>query len=304
MAVGMGDIAAFLVLAAFCVPAWLQRRNVGGKTWAFRIVPLGIVLLYKNVYGLPDSWYLPLCRALLLLTFVAYAFAAYRGGWRLAHPKNRWLRGAWWMTHIVVYFLMILVLCFFAATVARVVVRLSPLAMESDWPWTKGRITDELPFAVEYKRAKTLCAEYDKRLLFKSGKRVGLQIDTCGYGPFRVYRLRDGNYCLVDGYDIKADLPDVPRYYRINVEKETVEHKQDDNWYAIPEKGYVRGCGGVVGENVKHFDMYPGGSLNTTEGWIVCVTGTPVGDSLDGMRLIGKINTSGKFKSVDQGDER
>jgi hypothetical protein len=154
-----------------------------------------------------------------------------------------------------------------------------------------GRITDELPFAVEYKRAKTLCAEYDKRLLFKSGKRIGLLIDTCGYGPFRVYLLRDGNYCLVDGYGLANN----PRYMRVNAKAETVELKYENGWFAMPEKGYVRGWGGVSNDLAGFsFNMYSGESLNE-EGWHVNVKGTPVGDSLDGMRLVGEIDTSGKF---------
>ena len=71
------------------------------------------------------------------------------------------------------------------ATIVQSPTRSRPQSVESAikaTKWTKGRITDELPFAVEYKRAKTLCAEYDKRLLFKSGKRIGLLIDTQGNG--------------------------------------------------------------------------------------------------------------------------
>ncbi len=78
------------------------------------------------------------------------------------------------------------------------VVRFSPIATEGDWPWTRGRITKELLFAVEYKRAKTLCAEYNE------------------------------------------------------------------------------------------------------EGWHVNVKGTPAGDSLGGMRLVGEIDTSGEFTKANQ----
>ena len=47
------------------------------------------------------------------------------------------------------------------------------------------------------------------------------------------------------------------------------------------------------------FDMYSGESLDD-KGWYVNVKGTSVGDSLDGMRLIGEIDTSGRFTREDQ----
>ena len=217
MAIGMGDAAAMLLLTGFGALAW-RRRNVGGKTWAFRVIPFGIMLMTLVRDVLEIRWLLP------LLIFIAYAFAAYRGGWRLKNPRNRILRSAWWMTHIIVYFIVIFMFCRISASILCTVIRFSPIATESDWPWTKGKITDDLPFAVEYKRAKTLCAEHDKRLLFKSGKRVGLLIDTCGYGPFRVYRLKDGNYCLVDGYGVI----DNPRHLRVNAKQETVDLKSGE----------------------------------------------------------------------------
>ena len=282
MSIGAGDIAAMLLLTGFGALAW-RRKKAGGKTWAFRVIPFGIMLMVL-VGKLSEIWWL-----FPVLTFVAYAFAAYRGGWRLKNPRNRILRSLWWGTHVVVYFVVLFAFCFVTASVFCTVIRFSPIATEGDWPWTKGRITEDLPFAVEYKRAKTFCAEYDKRLLFKSGKRIGLLIDTCGYGPFRVYRLKDGNYCLVDGYGMINNQ----RHLRVNVEKETVELKVGKGWFPIPEKGYVRGWGGSDDLDLL-FDMYSGGDLNG-EGWCVTAKGTPIGNSLDSMELIGEINTRGKF---------
>jgi hypothetical protein len=43
--------------------------------------------------------------------------------------------------------------------------------------------------------------------------------------------------------------------------------------------------------------MYPGRDLNG-EGWHVDVNGTPVGDSLDGMKLLGEIDTHGRFNKI------
>lgn len=291
--IGMGDVAAGLVLAGFCALAWCRRRAVGGKTWAFRVVPFGLFVCF--LFARDRTMEL----VTLGLTLVAYAVAAYRGGWRLAEPKNRLLRHAWWLTHVVVYYVMAVVLCGLMAGVVGTVVRWSPLATEADWPWRGGEISDEMPFAVEYKRAKTFCAEYDKRLVFKSGKRIGLLIDTCGYGPFRVYKMKDGLYCLEDGYGWCGPDPDAHcRFLRVNVEKEMVELKHGIGWFPIPGKGYVRGWGGVSNDLKRFsFDMYSGGDLNG-EGWWVTVEGTPVGKSLDGMRLIGEIDTCGRFRSL------
>jgi hypothetical protein len=287
----MGNIAEILTLMAVSAFAWLRRRNIGGKTWAFRIIPLGQILF------ICDSELTFLLNILILLA--VYATVAYLAGWRLSHPANHVLRGMWWSVHILVYFVFAFIVCAVLGGVVCTVVRFSPIATESDWPWTKGKITDQLPFAAEYKRAKTLCAEYDKRLMFKSGKRIGLPIDTCGFGPFQVYRLKSGEYCLVDGFDRKLpeSFGDQSRWLRVNVEKETVELKYGIGWFRIPEKGYVRGWGGSEGSlDFFSFSMYPGGNLNET-GWNVRVSGTPVGDSLEGRKLIGTIDTRGRFKS-------
>ncbi len=240
-----------------------------------------------------DEW--PFAVGGLVLIFVLYARAAHCGGWRLEHPENRCLNGLWWILHIAVYFFMVLVLCGLLVGIVQTGIRFSPFATEGDWPWTKGRVTEALPFAVEYRRAKTFCAEYDKRVVFRSGKRVGLLMDTCGYGPFRVYRLKDGTYCLEDGFGLANDV----RHQRVDVKRETVELKQGGAWYAIPGGGFIRGYGGVPGSLSLTFSMYSGGDLNNEEGWDVDVTGTPVGDSLDGMELIGEIETSGHFFSLE-----
>lgn len=286
---GTGDVVASSLLAGLGAWAWLCRRHpVEGKTWAFRIVPPGMVLL--RMAG--GEWPSTIGESAVIL--VAYAFAAYRGGWRLEYPENRYLNGLWWMLHVVVYFFMAFVLCGLVVGIVRTGVLFSPFATEGDWPWTKGRVTEALPFAVEYRRAKTFCSEYDKRVVFKSGRRVSLLMDTCGYGPFRVYRLKDGTYCLEDGFGLAHDV----RHQRVDVKRETVELKQGVAWYVIPDSGLIRGYGGVPGSFSLTFSMYSGTNLNDEEGWNVDVTGTPVGDSLDGMELIGEIETSGRFFSL------
>lgn len=295
MALSLSGIAAFLALIAISAIAWFRRRNVGGKTWAFRIIPPGIVLMCLAVCAGCDF---PLRHfsCFVLALFGVYALSAYWGGWRLSRPRNRVLRGVWWLTHIIVYFALI---SFFCAVLTGAV---GFFVATHTWthPCTIGHVTDTLPFTVQYKRAKTMCAEYDKRLLFKSGKCIGLPLDTCGFGPFQVYRLKSGDYCLVDGFDRKLpeSFGDQSRWLRVNIEKETVELKHGIGWFKIPEGGYVRGWGGSP-DDLSHFgfDMYPGGNLNN-QGWQVTVPGTPVGDSLDEKKLIGTIYTSGRFRSL------
>ena len=287
MAIGMGDLATTLLLVCLSALAWRRCRDVGGKTWALRVVPFGLLAVQCFGNGLAQSV------VILGSTFAAYAIAAYKGGWRLKSPGNRLLRATWWLVHVCVYYMMTLVVCALSAGVVRTAVRWSPLAIEADWPWKGGEITGELPFAVEYRRARTFCAEYGKRLRFKSGKRVGLLVDTCGYGPFRVYRMKDGLYCLEDGYE--SAVADNRRFLRVNVERETVEMKQGNGWFPIPEKGYVRGWCMSDGD-LKGFSflMYSGGDLSEN-GWLVRVDGTPIGQSCDGMKLMGEIDTRGQF---------
>ena len=281
MALSLSGIAAFLALIAISAIAWFRRRNIGGKTWAFRIIPPGIVLLCLAELAGCDF---PIRRFsyCILALFAVYALSAYWGGWRLSRPRNRVLRGVWWLTHVIVYFVLISFFCTVFASVVGFSV--------ATHTWTIGRVAETLPFTVQYKRAKTMCTEYDKRLLFKSGKCIGLPLDTCGFGPFQVYRLKSGDYCLVDGFDRKLpeSFGDQSRWLRVNIEKETVELKHGIGWFKIPEEGYVRGWGGSP-DDLSHFgfDMYPGGN-----------PGTPVGDSLDEKKLIGTIYTSGRFRSL------
>ena len=74
-------------------------------------------------------------------------------------------------------------------------------------------------FSVEYINAHPFLAEYDKTIVFKSGKRIGVWMDSGGAGPFAVYRLQTGEYYLVDGLEFDFIRND----YRVNVTNETAE---------------------------------------------------------------------------------
>jgi hypothetical protein len=82
---------------------------------------------------------------------------------------------------------------------------------------------------------------------------------------------------------------------RVNTKNETVELKHEGGWFVIPEKGYVRGWGGVSNDLAGFsFDMYSGESLDD-KGWYVNVKGTSVGDSLKGRVYLGSLHPNGRF---------
>ena len=284
-------VAQLIAVAGVSVLAWCKRKNVGGKIWAVRTVPP--CLLVAGALKLPfGSW--------LLFAFVTYAVAAYFGGWRLQSPRNAILRWIWWMVHVFVYLLMVTVGYAIVCTVLSIAVvsmpstKIGPIVVNTESQWTRGRISNEWPFAVEYKVANAIPTEYDKRILFKSGKRMGLPIDYGGHGPYRVYRLKSGDYCLVDGFGLPKSHGDPERYLRVNVAEERVELKFGGGWFVIPENGVVCGWGGGDDLQSFSFDMYPCGDLNAKH-WSVPVIGKPVGDSLEGMELLGTIETDGRF---------
>ena len=292
MTVNAFVIAELIAVLGVSVLAWCKRKNVGGKIWAVRTVPP--CLLVAGALRLSFG-------SCLLFAFAVYALAAYFCGWRLATPRNVILRWIWWTVHVLVYLLVVTVGYAIVATVLSIAVvflpstKIGPITVNTESRWTRGRISNQLPFAVEYKVAHAIPTEYDKRILFKSGKRMGLPIDYGGHGPYRVYRLKSGDYCLVDGFGLPKSHGDPERYLRVNVAEERVELKFGGGWFAIPENGVVCGWGGGDDLQSFSFDMYPGGDLNAKH-WSVPVIGKPVGDSLEGMELLGTIETDGRFE--------
>ncbi len=138
-----------------------------------------------------------------------------------------------------------------------------------------------LEFAVEYRPAHPFLAEYDKTIVFKSGKRIGVWIDTGGAGPFAVYRLPTGEYYLVDGLEhdfIRSD-------YRVNVTNEMVEMMCDETWVNIPE--------GALKVDSRANDSI---TAKTADGEKRADGGAPVGDSLKGRSYLGLLYPSGRFE--------
>ncbi|MBO7685189.1 MAG: hypothetical protein J6V72_02325 [Kiritimatiellae bacterium] len=164
--------------------------------------------------------------------------------------------------------------------------------------WEKGKEAPRLAevpgedgkmaFSVEYVHAHPFLAEYDKTIVFKSGKRIGVFMDTGGAGPFAVYRLPTGEYYLADG--LKHNF--IRNDYRVNVTNETVEMMTGDTfWIRIPD-----GTLAVVGSG--------GDSISVTTADEACknVEGklAPVGDSLSRRKYLGLVHPRGAFeKSSD-----
>ena len=141
--------------------------------------------------------------------------------------------------------------------------------------------TAVLEFAVEYRPAHPFLAEYDKTIMFKSGKRIGVWMDTGGAGPFAVYRLPAGEYYLVDG--LEHDF--IRNDYRVNVTNETVEMMCDETWVNIPDK-------------TLKVDSRSGDSIlvKTDNGEQYVSGGKPIGDSLKSRSYIGLLHPSGRFE--------
>lgn len=151
--------------------------------------------------------------------------------------------------------------------------------------WAASEVTDAIPFSVEYKAAHPFLAEYDKRIAFQSGKRIGVWMDTGGGGPFAVYALGAGEYYLADGVDCDFMRND----YRVNVSNETVEINVDGVWLKIPD-GAVTVNGRSSGSLSVEFESGEKKTMTITNG-------VPLGKTLESRRFLGYIRPSGKFEA-------
>jgi hypothetical protein len=146
-------------------------------------------------------------------------------------------------------------------------------------------------FSVEYSNAHPFLAEYDKTIVFKSGKRIGVFMDTGGAGPFAVYRLPTGEYYLVDG--LKHNF--IRNDYRVNVTNETVEMMTGDTfWIRIPDStlAVVGGGGNSIVVNTAD-EKYKNVESKLAS----------VGDSLSRRKYLGLIHPRGEFEKSDDGKD-
>ena len=146
-------------------------------------------------------------------------------------------------------------------------------------------------FSVEYIHAHPFLAEYDKTIVFKSGKRIGVCVDTGGAGPFAVYRLEADEYYLVDG--LKHSF--IRNDYRVNTAKETVEMMTGDAfWIRIPDDALA-----VVGRGSDSI------SVKTADEECKNVDGelAAVGNSLACRRYLGLVSPHGEFEVSPDGKD-
>jgi len=147
-------------------------------------------------------------------------------------------------------------------------------------PWVGTKICDALPFSVEYRRSHAFLAEYDKRIRFRSGKRVGIVSDTGGAGDFAAYALQDGKVYLVDGLDHVWFRSE----YRVDAASESVEKKCGEMWVRIPDESL-----GVVSWSDSSI------TAKTASGERSADKGVPVGGTMKGKRYLGRVMHRGEF---------
>ena len=155
------------------------------------------------------------------------------------------------------------------------------VAYKMGWeaPWVGAEEKNGVvPFEVEYQRAPAFTSEYFRRVAFASGKRVGIAMDPCGHAQLAVYALEDGTHALMDSAGFLC---------RVDAAAETVDAEGGWRWYRLPdgtEEVRSWGTGGVwvVLEN--------GEEQSSKEG-------VPIGESLDGRRLLGQFVPYGAFEA-------
>ncbi len=79
--------------------------------------------------------------------------------------------------------------------------------------WKNRTLPTSPECLMQFKRLPAMCPEYDRRIAFKSGKTVGLSVDTCGQSDFDVYEVHGkillknksfGDSFVVDAKDEKV----------------------------------------------------------------------------------------------------
>ena len=153
-------------------------------------------------------------------------------------------------------------------------------------PWYGTKPCEAVPFGVEFRSAHPFLAEYDRRVVFKSGKSVILILDAGGAGQFAVYALKDGSFSLMDGLNMIQRRNE----YRVIPKDESVELKCGKNWIRIPDDTLEFSSWGRDSFGVK-----------SAGGDRICKGGVPVGATLDSKRYIGRITTKGEF--LEGGEE-
>ncbi len=213
---------------------------------------------------------------LLLLSGLTLVAAFVRSLW-----KRAWGRAAAQLGIGVVGavgFVMALIATFFAS---------AGVALALGWrgKWIEPEKNGVVPFEVEYRVAHPFLAEFDRRVAFASGKRVGIAMDTGGLADLTVYALGDGSYALMDR---------AGNLFRVDVANETVDAGEGRKWFRLPDgtldiimRGFSRGV------EVR----LEGGE----EKWLE--ERVPFGETLDGRRMLGKFVPYGRFEAATDDDD-
>ena len=140
----------------------------------------------------------------------------------------------------------------------------------------------EIPFSLSYKPAHPFLAEYDKAVVFPSGKTIGLVPDTGGGGPCALYALADGTFYLADGLGAAFLRQD----YRVDVARETVDLCRAGRRFRVPD-----GTRSVVGWGADCIEV------ETATGRVAVAQSVPLGDELRTRRFLGVAEPSGHVET-------
>lgn len=155
---------------------------------------------------------------------------------------------------------------------------------EEDQGWRASGISQEVPFAVEFRDSHPFFAEYDRRITFRSGKHVGIDGDSGGSGEFAIYALATNEFYLVDR--VTQSNEEYRSEYRVNVMHETVEARCCGYaWVQVPDESLE-----VVSRSAEAL------CVKTSKGEVNSEKSVPVGRSLDGKRFVGRVFPSAKIE--------
>ena len=142
--------------------------------------------------------------------------------------------------------------------------------------WQSLEIPSSPKCFLEMRARVALCPEFDRRIAFESGKRVGIWIDTCGLDKFGVYKLANGAIYLESEVGFGNS-------YIIDSKNEKVYEALGGS--AIELKGGML-CGrdGGGGESEVSYETYGGENGNFKSPSI------PAAKLLDGKKFIGRLS--------------
>lgn len=142
--------------------------------------------------------------------------------------------------------------------------------------WRSVEIPSSPKCFLEMRALVALCPEFDRRIAFASGKRVGIWIDTCGLDKFNVYKLANGAIYLEyeNGFE---------NSYIIDSKNEKVYEVHGDT--AIELKGGLI-CGRFGADGKVVYETYEGGGENGE----FKSAPIPAAKLMDGKKFIGRLS--------------